>query len=99
MARFTRERLERESRNRDKRNLDPFEYEADSGEVFVFKHPQSVHFSKLTEIGKGDIGETIKALLGEESYERFKVQPEVDGFLMEDLFAAYNQHYGFDQGE
>lgn len=99
MAQFTRERLERESKNRDKRNREPFEYVADNGETFVFRHPQKVHLSNLTRMGSGNLLDNMRALLGDEPYERFMALPEVDGELTEDLFDAYNAHYGFDQGE
>lgn len=92
MARFTAARLEAQA---GITRPEPFEYEGNDGRVVTFKDPKSLHYSVLRSLGKGDIEDTVKALLGDEQYEVFMSFPEVDGYLMEALFTAYNEHHGF----
>ncbi|MBF9135327.1 hypothetical protein I0C86_41490 [Plantactinospora sp. S1510] len=103
MARFTASRLERESKLRDKRQRDPFEYESESpgyeGQSVTFQDPNRLHYLQLRKLGKGDIDETIRLLLTPEDYERFVSFPEVNGELMQDLFSAYGDHYSMEPGE
>lgn len=90
MARFTAARLEAESRSKRR---DPFEYESADGRVVVFRDPKALHYRQLRKLGTGSIEETMQTLLGED-YDTFCEFEEVDGYLMEALFAAYGEHYG-----
>lgn len=96
MARFTAAQLEQ---RRNVNRPEPFEYESNDGRAVTFKDPKSLHYTVLRTIGQGDTDATLKALLGEEQYETFMSFPEVDGYLMEALLLAYNEHHGFGTGE
>lgn len=87
MARFNAEKLELQNRP------EPFEYEFTDGTVVVFKDPKGLHYKKLMTLGSGTIDDTMQGILGDD-YDKAVDQPEFDGYLMEALFKAYQEHFG-----
>jgi hypothetical protein len=89
MARFTVEDLEK-----DIERPEPFEFEAKDGTVFTFPDARSLHFTTWTVDRERGMAGTFKTLLGEAQYEKFAALPEMDGYLTDALFEAYNKHFG-----
>jgi hypothetical protein len=89
MARLTVDDLEK-----DIERPEPFEFVARSGKVFTFPHPKGLHYSVWSNLHeRRGIAEHLKAVLGDQ-YDEFVALPEVDGFLMEKILDAYEDHYG-----
>lgn len=87
MAKFTIADLEIE------RNEDPFEIEMDDGKTFVLKHPQSLPFADIIQLGSMTPLEQVKAVMGGH-FADFTAYPEVDGYFFDALIEKYMAHYG-----
>lgn len=73
---------------------EPFIVELDDGEEFTFPDPKAQSFDFLMSFGTKSPEETVKAILGEDTYMAFRAHPEVNGYFMEYVIKKYKEHFG-----
>jgi hypothetical protein len=73
---------------------EPFIVELDDGEEFTFPDPKAQSFNFLMSFSTRSPEETIKAILGEDTYAAFLSHPEVNGYFMDYVIKKYKEHFG-----
>ena len=73
-----------------------FEYEADSGETYVFADPKALKPEELFELDVNGAEHFMRTLLGDDRYEALLEEPEVDGYLLDAVMVAWRKHFGMD---
>lgn len=88
MATFKTTQIERERPDED------FTVECDSGNTYTLPHPRGIHGRDLVSADIDSPGALMELTLGEEHYEAFLDEPEIDGFALDQIFTAWFEHYG-----
>lgn len=90
MAVFKTSDVERERPEED------FTAECESGTVYTFGHPKDLKGDDLIRLNSNDPGGALRILLGDETYFSLIDEPEVDGWVLDEMFNAWAKHFGID---
>lgn len=90
MAQFKREDFEPEI----ERVEEEFRYEADSGRVYTFKDPKAMKPDELFELDTNGAEHMVSTVVGDENYDDFIGEPEVDGYILDAIMTGWRKHYG-----
>jgi len=89
MATFKTTQIERERSDED------FTIECESGNSYTLTHPQSIHGRDLVDADlDAGAGVLMELVMGEDEYEKFLDEPEIDGFALDQIMRAWMEHYG-----
>jgi hypothetical protein len=75
------------------RKDDPFEIEMSDGTVFTFKDPKAIPFAGLLLFDPKNLMLSMRVILGDDDFDNFAKNPEVDGYFLTAIFEKYMKHY------
>lgn len=88
MATFKTTQIERERPDED------FTVECESGNTYTLPHPRAIHGRDLVSADLDSPGGLVELALGDDRFDAFMDEPEIDGFALDQIFTAWFEHYG-----